>query len=65
MGRIVTELKSPLDESALDRLTLASDAAVVAYQEQRLELQAARKVRDNRQRTNLAQTQTGGDDEIA
>ena len=61
----MTELKSPLDERALDRLTLASDAAVVAYQEQRLELQAARKVRDSRQRTNLAQTQTGGDDEIA
>jgi hypothetical protein len=60
----VTELKTPLDERALDRLTLATDAAVVAYQEQRLELQAARDARHNRQRTDLAQTQTGQDDEI-
>ena len=65
MGGIVTELKTPLDERALDRLMLATDAAVVAYQEQRLKLQAARKVRDNRQRADLAHTQTGGDDEIA
>jgi hypothetical protein len=65
MGGIVTELKTPLDERALDGLTLATDAAVVAYQEQRLKLQAARKVRHNRQRADLAQTQTGGDDEIA
>ena len=61
----MTELKTPLDERALDRLTLATDAAVVAYQEQRLKLQAARKARHNRQRADLAQTQTGGDDEIA
>ena len=32
MEKIVTELKTPLDERALDRLqTLASDAAVVSY----------------------------------
>lgn len=61
----MTEVKTPLDQRALDRLMLGTDAAVVAYQEQRLKLQAARKVRDNRQRTSLAQTQTGGDDEIA
>lgn len=61
----MTKLKTPLDERALDRLTLATDAAVVSYQEQRLILQAARKVRDNQQRANLANTQTGGDDEIA
>ena len=65
MGGIVTELKTSLDERALDRLTLATDAAVVAYQEQRLKLQAARKLRDNWQRADLANTQTGGDDEIA
>ena len=65
MGKIVTELKTPLDERALDRLILATDAAVVSYQEQRLKLQAARKARHNRQRADLAQTQTGGDDEIA
>jgi hypothetical protein len=64
MGRILTELRTPLDERALDRLTLGTDAAVVAYQEQRLKLQAARKVRDSRQRADLARTQTGGADEI-
>jgi hypothetical protein len=60
----VIELKTPSDERALDRLTLASDAAVVAYQEQRLKLEAARKLRDNRQRTDLANTRTGGEDKI-
>jgi len=65
MGGIVTEPKTPLDERALDGLMLATDAAVVSYQEQRLKLQAARKVRDNRQRAGLAHTQTGRDDEIA
>lgn len=57
--------KTPLNERALDGLMLATDAAVVSYQEQRLKLQAARKVRDNRQRADLAHTQTGRDDEIA
>jgi hypothetical protein len=61
----VTELKTPLDERALDRLTLATDVAVVAYREQRQKLEAARKVRDNRQRADLANTQAGGDDVIA
>jgi hypothetical protein len=61
----VTELKTPLDKRALDRLTLATDAAVVSYQEQRLKLQAARRVRDDRRRAELAHTQTGGDDEVA
>jgi hypothetical protein len=60
----VTEPKTPLDERALDGLMLATDAAVVAYQEQRLKLQAERTVLDNRQRADLTQTQTGGDDEI-
>lgn len=45
MGGIVTELKTPLDERALDRLTLATAPAVVAYQEQRLKLEAARMAR--------------------
>jgi hypothetical protein len=62
---MVTEPKTPLDERALDRLMLATDAAVVAYQEQHMNLQTARKARDIRQRANLAYTQTGGDDEIA
>jgi len=60
----VTDLKTPLDERALDRLMLDADAAVVSYQKQRLKLQA-RKAHNNRQRADLAQTQTGKDDEIA
>jgi hypothetical protein len=62
---IVTELKTPLDERALDRLMLGTDAAIDACQEQRLKQQAARKLRDNRQRADLANTQTGGHDENA
>lgn len=61
----MTELKSSLDERALDRLTLSTDAAVLSYQQERLRLQAARKARHNRQRVDLAKTQTDGDDEIA
>jgi hypothetical protein len=61
----VTERKIPLDERALDRLMLATDAAVVSYQEQRLKIQAARKARDNRQRADSAHTLTGEGDEIA
>jgi hypothetical protein len=65
MGGIVTELKSSSDERALDRLTLATDAAVLSYQQERLRLQAARQVRHNRQRVDLTQKKVGGDDEIA
>jgi hypothetical protein len=65
MAGIVTELKTPLDERALDRLMLASDTAVVAYQEQRLKLESARKLRGNRRRAASAHTQTGGDGENA
>jgi hypothetical protein len=65
MGGIVAEPKTPLDERALDGLMLATDAAVVSFQEQRLKLQAARKVRDNRQRADLGHAQAGGGDEIA
>ena len=61
----MTDLKTPLDERALNRLTLATDAAVVAYQGQRRKLQAARKARNSRQRAESAHTQTGGEDEIA
>jgi hypothetical protein len=61
----VTELKTPLDERALDRLTLATYATAVSYQEQRLKLEAARKARHNRQRADLAQIQSGGANEIA
>jgi hypothetical protein len=64
MESIVTEFKTPLDERALDRLMLATDTAVVAYQEQLLVLQAARMVRDPRQRAELVRTQSSGDDEF-
>jgi hypothetical protein len=65
MGGIVAEPKTPLDERALDGLMLATDGAVVSYQEQRMRLQGARKVRDNRQLADLAHRQTGEEDEIA
>ena len=65
MERIVTKLKIPLDERALDRLTLGSGAAVIAYQEQRLKLQAARKLRDNLQRDDLVNRQFAEEDDIA
>jgi hypothetical protein len=40
----VTALRTALDERALDRLMLGTDAAVVAYQEQRFQLQAAQGI---------------------
>ena len=61
----MTALRTALDERALDRLMLGTDAAVVAYQEQRFQLQAAQNARDTRRRVDLAHTQSGGDDEIA
>jgi hypothetical protein len=60
----VTQRRIPLDTRALDRLTLGTDAAVVAYQEQRLKLEAARKARHNRQAADSAQPQRRRDDEI-
>jgi len=60
----VTDLKTPLDEGALDRLTLATAAAVVAFHEQRLEIQAARKVRNDRKQAEFSQTRTSPSDEI-
>jgi hypothetical protein len=64
-GGIVTKLKTPLDEPALDRLTLGTDAAVASYQEQRLKLETARKASHNRQRADSARRQSSGDDEVA
>jgi hypothetical protein len=60
----VTDLRIPLDARALDGLMLGNDAAVAAYQEQRLKLEAARKTHHNRQATDLAPAQSGTDDEI-
>lgn len=56
----MTELKSSLDERALDRLTLATDAAVLSYQQERLWLQAAGQVRHNRQRVDSTQKKSAG-----
>jgi hypothetical protein len=64
-GGIVTQLKTPLDQCALDRLTLGTDAAVASYQEQRLKLETERTAIHNRQRADLARTLSGGDDEVA
>jgi hypothetical protein len=61
----VTELRVPLDKRALDRLMLGSDAAVAAYQEQRLRLEAARRARYKPQAADLSQPQCGSDDEVA
>lgn len=61
----MTELKTPLDEHALDRLTLGTNAAVASYEEQRLKLKAARKEHENRHAVDLVHTQIGRDDEIA
>jgi hypothetical protein len=61
----VTELKTPLDEHALDRLMLGTDAALASYEEQRLKLKAARKECENRYAGDLVPAQTGRDDEIA
>jgi hypothetical protein len=60
----VTVPKVPLDERALDRLVLATDAARVSYEEQRLKLQTARKVSDERVRARSAQTRSNPDNEI-
>jgi hypothetical protein len=60
----VTELRIPLDTRALDRLMLGTDAAVAAYQEQRLNLEAARKARHNPQKADLAHPQSSRDNEI-
>jgi hypothetical protein len=60
----VTASKVPLDERALDRLVLATDAARVSYEEQRLKLQTARKVSDECVRARSAQTQSSPDNEI-
>ena len=64
-GGILTELKTPLDKRALDRLTLGSDVAVASYQEQRLKVETARKASHNRQIVDLARIQNSGDDEVA
>jgi hypothetical protein len=60
----VTAPEVPLDGRALNRLVLATDAARVSYEEQRLKLQTARKVRDERVRARSAQTQSSPDNEI-
>ena len=62
----MTELRIPLDTRALNELGVwVPIPAIAAYQEQRLKLEAARKARDSQERTDLAKSQTGEDDELA
>ena len=61
----MTELKTAIDERAMNRMMLATGAAVIAYKEQRLKLQAARKLRDNLQRDDLVNRQFAEEDDIA
>jgi hypothetical protein len=60
----VTEVGNPLDTRALDRLMLGTDAAVAAYKEQRLKLDAAREAHHDRQAPDLAHPQSSRDDEL-
>ena len=60
----MAEFKTPLGRRELDALTLGTEEALLAYQEQRLELQAARKTRDERKLAGLTKAKSSTDDEI-
>jgi transcriptional regulator with XRE-family HTH domain len=51
----MANLKKPLDQGALDALTLGSDEARAAYQEQRLTLEVGRTIRHARKLADLTQ----------
>jgi transcriptional regulator with XRE-family HTH domain len=53
----MADLKKPLDQGALDELTLGSDEAHAAYQEQRLTLEVGRTIRHGRKQAELTQTE--------
>ena len=53
----MAKLKQPLDRRALDALTLGTDEARVAYQEQRLRLEVGRTIRHARKNAELTQTE--------
>jgi hypothetical protein len=56
-GIDVTDLKTSLGVHELDALTLSTETAHVAYEEQRRKLQAGRKSRDERRLADLTQSQ--------
>jgi hypothetical protein len=49
-------LKKPLDQRALDALTLSTEEARAAYQEQRQKLEHGRTIRRERKRADSTQT---------
>jgi len=53
----MADLKRPLDQDALDQLTLNSEEARAAYQEQRLTLELGRTIRHARKLADLTQTE--------
>lgn len=53
----MADLKKPLDQHALDALTLTTDEARAAYQEQRLTLEVGRTIRHARKKADLTQTE--------
>ena len=59
----MAEFKTPLGRRKLDAVTLGTEEALLAYKEQRLELQAARKNRDERKVAELTKA-SSTDDEI-
>jgi hypothetical protein len=61
----VTEPKTPLDERALDGLMLGYRRGRRLVPGTTSKATVARKVRDNRQRADLAHAHAGGDDEVA
>ncbi len=51
----MADLKKPLDQHALDALTLGTEEARAAYQEQRLMLEVGRTIRRERKLADLTQ----------
>jgi len=53
----MADLKNPLLEGALDELTLGTDEARAAYQEQRLTLEVGRTIRHEGKLADLTQAE--------
>jgi hypothetical protein len=60
----MAEFKTPLGRRELDALTLGTEEALLAYNGQRLEIQAGRKNRDERKLAGLTKAKPSTDDEI-
>ena len=56
-GIATSDLKKPLDQRALDELTLGTEEARAAYQEQRLTFELGRTIRHQRKLAELTQTE--------